>query len=425
LLSEGWYNGGDEHVFIVYVRIDFRQENAMRRTLAGLCWMVLGLLLPRAAFCCLWDTDTLANEAKGLPDVVQVITGRFERNPPLFYEMRLKRVAAELDRDPTLLAAYDDVGVACDRLSRDDEAIVWMQKKRSQLERADRTASAIQDHWYRYYANIGTFRAHRWLRAGADRTHMAEMQQARDEIAKAIEINPNAHFGREKVQLAFLNWLIDPGEKGNSPAREIMNLIPAPQDREQTRKGLCGLIVLGNAWESVDSFLMLADSSLMRKSMVQYLAALRCKELLRQGHHSLHPERFPDTRIVALLDPKRAGVSGTIPAEIEEQYRVLRAEAEAWQKRRTDYMMARLGTGRHPDTDPTFWNALKETPPPSLDLPWYRQLASRGWNPVYIVSHFGYYLLTMLVAFAVGLKLISMAWRRRKSHGLRQHGTAS
>ena len=52
--------------------------------------LLLGLPLSVAA--CLWDRDTPADEARGLPEVVAVLTGRFERNPPLFYEMRLGRV---------------------------------------------------------------------------------------------------------------------------------------------------------------------------------------------------------------------------------------------------------------------------------------------------------------------------------------------
>ena len=61
----------------------------MRRTLTALA-LLLGLPLSVAA--CLWDRDTPADEAKGMPEVVAVLTGRFERNPPLFYEMRLARV---------------------------------------------------------------------------------------------------------------------------------------------------------------------------------------------------------------------------------------------------------------------------------------------------------------------------------------------
>ena len=391
----------------------------MRRTIAGMLWIVLGLLTPRAVFACMWDSDTLANEAKGLPETVQIITGRFERNPPLFYEMRLKRVAAELAKDPGLLNDYDDAGVACDRLSRDDEAIAWMQQKRARLEAADRAAPEIKEQWYRYYANIGTFRAHRWLRAGADRAHIAEMQQARTEIARAIDINPDAHFGREKVQLGFMDWLIAPGAKWSSEAGQIRALIPESNDRDAIRKGLCGLIVLGNAWESVDLFLVLSDQSVGRKPTVCYLAALRCKELLSQGRHSLHPERFPDSAILPYLSGRRLGLAGDIPKEVEGQYHQLRAEAEAWQQSRTDYMMTRLKAGRHPDTDPTFWNAWKETPPPSLDLPWYRVFAARIFTPQYLYNMAPLFALGLLM-LAAGLWLVRWSMNRRAAHTLKK-----
>jgi hypothetical protein len=52
------------------------------------------------------------------------------------------------------------------------------------------------------------------------------------------------------------------------------------------------------------------------------------------------------------------------------RYPELRREAEDWQGRRTDYLLARLQTGHHPDTDPAFWDAWHDTPAPSLQGPW-------------------------------------------------------
>ncbi len=48
------------------------------------------------------------------------------------------------------------------------------------------------------------------------------------------------------------------------------------------------------------------------------------------------------------------------------EYRRLREEAEEYQAKRTAFMMARLQQGRHPDTDPTFWQGWKEPPPPEV-----------------------------------------------------------
>ncbi len=205
-------------------RVRIPSENfAMRRLLPTIA---LVLLLPLTVVACLWDRDTPASEAKGLPEVVAVLTGRFARNPPLFYEMRLERVATHLRDHRDDLAAYDDAGVACDRLGRGDEAISWMGKKRAELEKLDASRPEVKEQWYRYHANLGTFLVHRWIRNGADRAKIDEVKAARDEIARALEINPDAHFGREKYQLLALDWIVDPPKKPSDYA--MPNLLGWP-----------------------------------------------------------------------------------------------------------------------------------------------------------------------------------------------------
>src|SRR4051812_3311507 len=122
----------------------------MRLLLFG-CWMALTMV--SHCYACLWDRDTVAHEATGIPEVVDIIAGRFERNPPLYYQMRRERVEALLKRDPSNLASYDDAAVACDRLGDDDSAIKLMQEKARQL--AVTSAPDKSDHVYRYEANIG------------------------------------------------------------------------------------------------------------------------------------------------------------------------------------------------------------------------------------------------------------------------------
>jgi tetratricopeptide (TPR) repeat protein len=169
--------------------------------------VLLFLLASSNAFACSWDSDTLRFEAEGLPDAFHAIVGRFERNPPLYYEMRLNRVTQGLEADPTQLALYDDAGVACDRLGRGDEAIEWMVRKRAQLAEREVDSDRYTDHQYRYLANIGTFYAHRWFRNGADFDQLDDLEAAVRFIQDAIELNPDAHFGREKYQLMALEWV--------------------------------------------------------------------------------------------------------------------------------------------------------------------------------------------------------------------------
>jgi hypothetical protein len=328
---------------------------------------LLSLSLP--AMACLWDRDTPADEAKGLPQVAAVITGRFIRNPPLYYEMRLARVAALLKEQPGILDAYDDAAVACDRLGRGDEAIARMEKKREQLDRFDQTRPDVKEHWYRYHANLGTFLAHRWSRAGADRNRIAEVKQGRDEIARAIEINPKAHFGREKYQLMVMDWMIDPPVIGAT--RELPNFLELKgslSGRKQKEsgdavKGLSGLIVLGNAWESVDVFNALGAALANHgdRNVLAYLARLRAVELIEAGKSSLVPGTPKGRALEEMLYSADYEVE---TKQLEHRFRELRAEAEAWQHARTDFMMKRLNTGRHPDTDPAFWTGFREASPP-------------------------------------------------------------
>ncbi|WP_165071720.1 hypothetical protein [Paludisphaera rhizosphaerae] len=346
-------------------------------------WVLAAALLasPPLVFACLWDRDTPAEEARGMPEEVAVLTGRFPRNPPLYYEMRLTRVAKRLEQHPEDLEAYDDAGVACDRLGLGDEAIGWMTRKGRRLD-ASPDSPERRDHEYRYHANLGTFLVHRWIRGGADREKIDEVRAARQEIAEAIRINPNAHFGRESYQLRILDWLIDPP---SGPFQELPNFLGLepysspgairPAEAHKAVRGLTGLIVLGNAWESVDVYyaLQLAlaqdtegfpiDDGSGRNSLALF-AWLRCRELIRDGKGSMLPDAPGGQRLMdALPGPQVAPQAVQV---MEPDYRSLRAEADAWQAARTKFMMDRLQQGRHPDDDPAFWTGYTETSAPEL-----------------------------------------------------------
>ncbi|OAB56759.1 hypothetical protein AY599_01330 [Leptolyngbya valderiana BDU 20041] len=328
---------------------------------------------------CLWDSDTLRTEATGAPGLVETIVGRFDRYPPLYYEMRLERVATELDADPTdhskNLAAYDDAGVACDRLGRHDEAIEWMSRKRTALD-ALPASEERTEHEYRYLANLGTFHAHRWIAAGADRSDMADIERARDLIAQAIELNPDAHFGRERYQLMALEWILEPTHVESAWPYELTSIIEAgltPDDGWHGRsyndiladagyadapEGFAGLVALGNGWHSFDVFHALALALQDRRdSSLAYLAWLRAEEIARSGGGTLHPDM--DLRdFDAGEHPYH--LDGSDQPPVEAFYTKARAEADAWHAARTQYIMARLERGEHPDTHPGFFAAWVE-----------------------------------------------------------------
>src|SRR5947208_3094819 len=86
------------------------------------------------------------------------------------------------------------------------------------------------------------------------------ISRARDEITHAIQIKPNAHFNRERYQLAAMNWILHPQQKDEDGHRYVGSFSEflthhsetLPNDSTAQVEGLTGLIVLGNAWESVD-----------------------------------------------------------------------------------------------------------------------------------------------------------------------------
>lgn len=346
--------------------------------------------MAQSASACLWDSDTLAYELKQFPGVQEVITGRFDRNPPLYYQMRLDRVTSEIKTNPTKLELYDDAAVACDRLNRDDEAIKWMERKKAIL---DRTPN--KEHLYRYYANLGTFHVHFWARHGADRNHMEFVDEASDEIAQAIEINPDAHFGRERYQLIAIRWISEgvPGGHSLSPYIQASDKDYKAQDAV---RGLCGLVVLGGAAESVDVFAAIRDRIPITRGTLAYFAQLRVIELLDHGATSLSGSENEYRKYFNLTrDPT-----------VKDNYKALRREADAYEQSRTDYMLALLKQGRHPDTDHHFWDGFREIAPPQAKDPNFIQRFLMNEMNSFFAS------LALVIAVSAAPIWLVRRWRR-------------
>ncbi len=338
---------------------------------------------------CLWDYDTLAAEAKGLPATTEIYTGRFDRFPPLYYEMRLARVSEEMLTTPDDLDLYDNAGVSCDRLKRSDEAIEWMAKKRVVLDEMIAQGQDVSEHEYRYLANLGTFHIHRWLINGADREDMSDVEHARDLIAGAIDLNPDAHFGRERYQLLAIEWiLIDTDEWPTQNLFQVLNIPshdPNPQvavnkisnnslalhEYGDAVAGLTGFISLGSAWQSVDIFNALVFAlSDQGDGVIAELCLLRVEELLDSGRTSVSLN-FEACSPVGPMD-------SYVDSSILPYYKKARAEADQWSQARNEYITAKLLNGEHPDTNPEFWNDWKEiTSPPRFPIDIGRKLLTK------------------------------------------------
>lgn len=355
---------------------------------------------------CLWDFDTLRVEAEGKMDIVRVLTGRFERWPERYYEMRLARVTDELQKGGLSLTEQldrlDDAAVALDRLKRSDEAIAMIERKRGLLESADPKRVSQKDHWYRFYANAGTLYAHRWFARGANREDLEDIERGRDLIAKAIELNPDAHFGREDVQLMTMEWVI--ASKGEySLGKHFSGFMKDRMTPERAQKGLVGLVMLGNAWESIDVFeaISVVSGQFNREGAIGELAIERVRELQKEGKKSLVDDPKKELWLNSLLrDPSR----------VHAEYKKLREDADLWAKERDAFVLKRLAEGKHPDTHPDFWQGYQERPPRPLDKDslndHVRRLDPYGVNRFLLVAG------TAIVAVVV---LIINRWRRRRA----------
>jgi tetratricopeptide (TPR) repeat protein len=144
------------------------------------------LLIPSVAPACVWDYDTLKQERARFPDTLEIITGKFLRHSPEFYEWRIKDRLQKLKSDPRNPNLHDDLAVAYAKTNQYAKAIATMEA----LEK-------IAPGRYETYSNLGTF----YFLAG-------DIAKALPIIDKALAINPDAHFGREKYQRWFGEYVL-------------------------------------------------------------------------------------------------------------------------------------------------------------------------------------------------------------------------
>jgi tetratricopeptide (TPR) repeat protein len=145
-----------------------------------------GLLVASTAFACLWDYDTLKMERTRFPDTLELITGKFLRHSPEFYQWRIKNRLYRLESDPTNVNLLDDLAVAYDKTGQHEKAI----ESALQIE-------TIQPGRYETAANLGTF----YIHGGKPKERLPH-------IERALRINPDAHFGREKYQKLLVEYVL-------------------------------------------------------------------------------------------------------------------------------------------------------------------------------------------------------------------------
>lgn len=149
--------------------------------------VAMGLVLPSAALACLWDHDTIKTERARFPSALELITGKFLRHSPEFYRWRIENRLKRLETDPSNVALLDDLAVAYDKTGQHDKAI----------ETAQRTEK-LRPGRYETAANLGTFYF-----------HAGKLEAGLPHIDRALRINPDAHFGRERYQKLLVEYALE------------------------------------------------------------------------------------------------------------------------------------------------------------------------------------------------------------------------
>jgi tetratricopeptide (TPR) repeat protein len=146
---------------------------------------ILAWLAP-TALACLWDSDTLQMERLRFPGVLEIITGKFVRHGKAYYEWRIKDRLKKLESTLDDPAPIDDLAVGYDKLGRYDDGIAVLEK-----------SLAANPDRYETLANLATLLF-----------HAGRLEESKQHVQRALAINPDAHFGREKYQLLLTDYVL-------------------------------------------------------------------------------------------------------------------------------------------------------------------------------------------------------------------------
>jgi tetratricopeptide (TPR) repeat protein len=293
-----------------------RAANGLARRPARLKAWALLLVLP-----CIWDSDTLDDELRGLPEAFDLVVGKWHRHGDAYYRQRIDTLAGRSD---LTFGQQDDLAVAYERLGDRKRAIEVMHDKGRLLERQDDA-----EHRYRYLANLGTFLV-----------HSGDLEAGLVPLREAVARNPDAHFGRERFQIELIEYVMaarrDPGlwAKGFLPFagyRAASMFYRSSGDRqlewEQAYRGIAGMLRYGGI-EGAVLYRTLGDLFLWQSHL--HLAWWSYQRAIERGHPSPDTLRHEIERIESHWRDANQLNSKKTPIPTQQEYVARRAAADRW-----------------------------------------------------------------------------------------------
>jgi hypothetical protein len=282
------------------------------------------LIVSLLAAPCLWDTDTIDTELRGLPDALDLLVGRWHRHGDAYYRERIERLGKATALS---LTDHDDLAVAYEKLGDQTAALAVMERKAQRL-----AVAPDADHEYRRLANVGTFHA-----------HAGRYDEALVALRAAVALNPAAHFGREKYQIAVIEVVRQAQQRPAllSDASVLGQIEPevdlgwhALFERDGGRQvpddlyqGVAGMVRFGGR-DSALLFGLLAEVFLARRDL--NLAWWAMQRAIERGHPASEAMHKCLRSIEShWLDGIRE-VNSRVAVPTIELYREVRANADRW-----------------------------------------------------------------------------------------------
>jgi tetratricopeptide (TPR) repeat protein len=321
------------------------EGNLLCVNIVSMRWLgvILGIsLATSSAMACYNDIDTNLTELRDNLDVTKAIIGRFTIYPREYYRRRIEIQSAILKKDPNNLEAYDNISVAYDRVGDGDSALKWIREKRKHL------ANAPKNQLYSTEANEGTFLIVRWIR-GHKPGDLTDAIESEKHIAKALEINPNAHFGREFAQLYSIQAMIECGKNEHWETSFADTLIKIADknriDHKKLRFGIAGMMVLGAAWNMPAMIQAIANLVPEEKQVVNL-----CKFRIGLVIPEWDQNDYPIVEVKKVNSKERTVLHQLV------------SNGDQFQARREEWVLSQIAKGKHPDTHPDFWKGFVDVP---------------------------------------------------------------
>ncbi|GAA3523125.1 hypothetical protein GCM10022393_42350 [Aquimarina addita] len=134
-------------------------------------------------------------ERQRFPNIIELLSGNFLRHSQEYHFWRIKDREEKLQTNSDSLSLMDDLAVSYSKTGNDKQAI---KIGHSQL--------LIQPNRYETLANLGTFYIHN-----------GDLASGITYIDRAIDVNPNAHFGREIYQRHLAAYVFSKKVNGKIP----------------------------------------------------------------------------------------------------------------------------------------------------------------------------------------------------------------